>query len=153
MNSPYYLQIWPYVNALNFYLICYPDVLLWRAEAAIETGELNTVLNYINQVRERVKGSQVVRTMDDTADAANYAIDTYAGFSSKEEAMAALRLERRLEFALEGQRFFDLVRWGIADQVINTYFEKEKPSALTYRMPVLSKVRMNISPFPKVYWI
>ncbi|MCC8200072.1 MAG: RagB/SusD family nutrient uptake outer membrane protein [Tannerellaceae bacterium] len=126
MNSPYYLQIWPYVNALNFYLIRYPDVLLWRAEAAIETGDLNTALNYINQVRDRVKGSQVVRTMDDTADAANYAIDTYAGFSSKEEAMAALRLERRLEFALEGQRFFDLVRWGIADQVINTYFEKEK---------------------------
>lgn len=126
MNSPYYLQIWPYVNALNFYLIRYPDVLLWRAEAAIELGDWNTGLLYINQVRERAQSSQVVRTMDDTADAARYAVAPYSGFSSKQEAIEALRLERRLEFALEGQRFFDLVRWGIADEVINSYFEKEK---------------------------
>ena len=110
-NSSYYLAIWPYVNALNVYIIRYADVLLWRAEAAIELGDLATGLKYINQVRERAMNSQT---------------GLYPSFSDKEEAIRALRTERRLEFALEGERFFDLVRWGIASDVMNTYFEHEK---------------------------
>ena len=125
-NSSYYLAIWPYVNALNVYIIRYADVLLWRAEAAIELGDLATGLKYINQVRERAMNSQTVKTADGTADAAKYRIGLYPSFSDKEEAIRALRTERRLEFALEGERFFDLVRWGIASDVMNTYFEHEK---------------------------
>ena len=41
-------------------------------------------------------------------------------------ARQALRFERRLEFAMEGYRFFDLVRWGIAADFINNYFTIEK---------------------------
>ena len=44
---------------------------------------------------------------------------------SQEFAREALRWERRLEFAMEGSRFFDLVRWGIADEVINDYYSSE----------------------------
>ena len=62
-NSSYYLAIWPYVNALNVYIIRYADVLLWRAEAAIELGDLTTGLKYINQVRERAMNSQTVKTL------------------------------------------------------------------------------------------
>lgn len=127
LNSTYYSPIWPYVNALNFYVIRYADLLLWRAEAAIETGDLETGRKYINEIRERAKNTQHVRTWDKTKDAANYKVDVYSKpFTSKEEAINALRLERRLELAHEGIRFFDLVRWGIADQVINAYIEKEK---------------------------
>lgn len=46
-------------------------------------------------------------------------------------------MERRLEMAHEGIRFFDLVRWGIADEVLNVYFEKEKYSVPTCRMLAL----------------
>lgn len=120
------MAIWPYVNALNVYIIRYADVLLWRAEAAIELGDLTTGLKYINQVRKRAMNSQTVKTADGTADAAKYRIGLYPSFSDKEEAIRALRTERRLEFALEGERFFDLVRWGIASDVMNTYFEHEK---------------------------
>ena len=127
LNSTYYSPIWPYVNALNFYVIRYADLLLWRAEAAIETGDLETGRKYINEIRERAKNTQHVRTWDKSKDAANYKVDIYnKPFSSKEEAINALRMERRLELAHEGIRFFDLVRWGIADQVINAYIEKEK---------------------------
>jgi len=44
------------------------------------------------------------------------------------QAMArnAVRFERRLEFAQEGHRFFDLVRWGIADTYLNAYLQKEQ---------------------------
>lgn len=126
-KSAYYLSIWPYVNALNYYIIRYADVLLWRAEAAIETNDLETGRHYINMIRQRAKDSQYVKTIDGTANAANYLINTYdTAFTSKNEAISALRTERRLEFAQEGHRFFDLVRWGIADQVMNTYFAREK---------------------------
>ena len=40
--------------------------------------------------------------------------------------MEALRWERRLEFAMESWRFFDLVRWGIAEEKLNDYFEVEQ---------------------------
>lgn len=125
-NSNYYLAIWPYVNALNFYVIRYSDVLLWRAEAAIEQGDLPTGRTYINRVRERAMNSQTVKTPDGSADAARYRTGLYPAFSNKDEAIQALRTERRLEFALEGERFFDLVRWGVAADRMNSYFEKEK---------------------------
>lgn len=125
-NSNYYLAIWPYVNALNFYIIRYSDVLLWRAEAAIEMNDLPTALKYINEVRERAMNSQTVKTPDGSANAANYRVGLYPSFSGKDEATKALRTERRLEFALEGERFFDLVRWEVASDVLNNYFTQEK---------------------------
>ncbi len=41
-------------------------------------------------------------------------------------ARTALQWERRLEFATEGSRFFDLVRWGIAEPTLNAYIDVEK---------------------------
>jgi hypothetical protein len=100
---------------------------LWKAEAAIEWGNLEAGREYINQVRSRAKGSEGVKTPDGSREAASYKVEVYsAAFRSKEEAIRALRLERRLEMAHEGGRFFDLVRWGIAGQVINGYLTKEK---------------------------
>lgn len=126
-NSPYYLPSWPYVTAVNYYVIRYADLLLWKAEAAIETNDLETGRQYINRVRNRAKTSYYVQTMDGSADAGNYQINTYdTAFGSKAEALTALQLERRLELAHEGHRFFDLVRWGVAAQVMNDYFASEK---------------------------
>ncbi len=126
-NSPYYLPSWPYVTAVNYYIIRYADLLLWKAEAAIESDQLEVGREYINRVRNRAKTGYYVQTMDGAADAGNYMIDTYeTPFGSKAEALSALRTERRVEFAQEGHRFFDLVRWGIAADVMNTYFTKEK---------------------------
>jgi len=126
-NSIHYLQVWPYVNALNYYVIRYADLLLWKAEAAIELGDLESGRSYINQVRARAMNSETVKNLEGTADAANYQMSTYDNpFTSYEDAIEALRTERRLEFAQEGHRFFDLVRWGIAAQVINNYLEVEK---------------------------
>lgn len=125
-NSPYFLSTWPYVSALNYYIIRYADVLLWKAEAEIQLGNPEEGLKYINMIRERAKNSRYVQNLDGTGDAANYLINTYTSFSDKTEALTALQMERRLEFAHEGHRFFDLVRWGIAADVMNRYFETEK---------------------------
>ena len=150
-NSPYYLPVWPYVTALNYYIIRYADVLLWRAEAAIESNDLETGRTYINRVRNRAKTGSYVKTMDGTADAGNYVIDIYTQpFSSKNEAMEALRTERRLEFAHEGHRFFDLVRWGIAADVMNSYFESEKQIRSHLTNAVFTIGKNEYQPIPQV---
>jgi len=149
-NSPYYLSSWPYVNALNYYIIRYADVLLWRAEAAIETNDLETGRNYINQIRKRAKDSEYVKTMDGLADAANYLINTYnSNFGSKEEALTALRTERRLEFAHEGHRFFDLSRWGITADIMNSYFESEKQLRSHLTNAVFIEGKHEYQPIPQ----
>ena len=111
----------------DFPIIRYAEVLLNYAEACIELGEDAEARKYINMIRERAKNTQHVKTMDQSQDAANYKVGVYdEPFKSKNEAVQALRMERRLEMAHEGIRFFDLVRWGVADEVINAYIAKEK---------------------------
>ncbi|MFW5755085.1 MAG: RagB/SusD family nutrient uptake outer membrane protein [Tangfeifania sp.] len=150
-NSPHYLTVWPYITALNYYIIRYADVLLWRAEAAIETDDLETGRTYINMVRNRAKTGTYVTTMDGTADAGNYSIDIYTHpFASKNDAIEALRAERRLEFAHEGHRFFDLVRWGIAAEVMNSYFESEKQIRSHLTNAAFVKGKHEYMPIPQV---
>lgn len=148
-KSTHYLSIWPYVNALNFYVIRYPDVLLWRAEAAIQQNDFPTALKYINMVRKRAKDSKTVQWFDGSGDAAKYKVGLYNNFTSKEQALEAVRTEHRLEFAMEGKRFFDLVRWGIADDVLNTYFESEKKNRSHLTNAKFTKNKNEYYPVPQ----
>lgn len=126
-NSPYHVQVWPYVSALNYYIIRYADLLLWHAEALVETGNLEGARAIVNEVRSRASDSQYVMTLDGTEAASNYNIATYdEAWTDANAAREAVRLERRLELAMEGHRFFDLVRYGNAAQVMNDYLEVEK---------------------------
>ena len=93
----------------------------------------------MNYVRARARdGRQVEVAYDYIGNympSANYYVEEYAqAWASQEMARKAVRFERRLEFALEGHRFFDLVRWGIAADYISTYLSSEKsrlPNNLT----------------------
>ena len=81
---------------------------------------------YVNMVRTRAAIGRV-KNEAGTADAANYVIGNYtAALTDKDVARTAVRFERKLELAMEGHRFFDLVRWGIADQAINAFLTYEK---------------------------
>ncbi len=110
-------------TAKNYNLIRFADVLLMAAEAEIEVGSLVTAQNYINRVRNRAANpGSMVQTAQ-----ANYQIKPYlVPFASQAEARRAVRFERRLELAMEGHRFFDLVRWGIAAPTLNAYQTVEK---------------------------
>jgi len=55
-----------------------------------------------------------------------YRIGLYPSFPTQAYARTAVQYERRLELAMEGQRFFDIIRWGGADTVIANYVLKEK---------------------------
>ncbi len=112
-------------NANNYNIIRYADVLLMLAECEVELGNLERARALVNQVRNRAKNGCVVRNPDNTP-AANYRVEPYnTPWTSKEFAAKAVRFERRIELGMEGHRFFDLVRWGIAEQELNAYYAKE----------------------------
>jgi hypothetical protein len=131
-SCPCFKKLGPfYGTSVNMDVIRYDDVLLMLAEAQIQLNNPNAALPLINQVRARAAAvSPLVKRTDGTYPS-NYRISTYQpGVNiptwDKATAFKALQWERRLEFAMEGYRFFDLVRWGIADQVMNNYFATEK---------------------------
>ena len=94
------------------------------AECKAALGEGDLGLAYVNEVRARAKNMTYVKNAGG-ADAANYSIEEYGSFSGQDFAMKAIRFERRLEFGCEGQRLFDLRRWGVAKDVINEYIGNE----------------------------
>ena len=137
-ESPDMIQGWPWgASELNWQIIRYADLLLYKAEALIELGEdLETARQLINRVRQRAQNSEYVKDFNDpTKNAANYKIGLYPAEGwTQDYARKALRTEMRLEKALEGERFFDLVRWGIAKDVMTRYFEAEKDQRVYYQV-------------------
>jgi hypothetical protein len=127
-NAPQVHNSFPWAaSGLNFQIIRYAEVLLWKAEALIESGQdLEQARQLINQVRLRAKNSTYVQRLDGSGPAANYLINPYPADNwSADYARKAVRFERRLELAMEGKRFYDLVRWGIAAQTMNDYYSSE----------------------------
>ncbi|MGA0558036.1 RagB/SusD family nutrient uptake outer membrane protein [Larkinella sp. VNQ87] len=116
----------PGYTALNFPVIRYADVLLMAAEAEIEVGSLAKAREYTNLVRARAANPAGFVTKAG-APAAKYLIDVYpaANFADKAIARQTVYFERKLELSLEGHRFFDLVRWGLADKEVNAYLTYE----------------------------
>ena len=87
----------------NFPIIRYAEVLLSYAEAKIELGQIdNTVYEAIDQVRHRAEMPSVDQQK----------------YNSQEKLRELVRRERRVEFAYEGMRRYDLLRWGIMADVM-----------------------------------
>lgn len=126
------------LTANNVNIIRFADVLLWAAECAADEGDLNAAMGYVNQVRSRAANTSgwVYKNSDydaatatyvtKTTPADNYKISLYTSFPSKDYAIKAVQFERRLELAMEGHRFFDLVRYGTANAVLNAYYDRER---------------------------
>ena len=142
-SSPDMVQGFPWgASGLNFCLIRYADILLLKAEALIElaTGsnaaedeKLVEARNLVNQIRQKaansIDGNYTPVDLDPFN--ANYNVGLYPTsgdgnlYWTRERARMAVRFERRLELAMEGHRWFDLVRWGTAIETINKYMEEE----------------------------
>ncbi len=80
---------------------------------------------------------------------ANYVIDIYnSPLTDQNMARIAVRFERRLELAQEGHRFFDLVRWGIAAETLNSYLDKEKSKRVYKQTASFTKGKNEYFPLP-----
>ncbi len=127
-NSSSYFKLGPFMGtAKNYDIIRYDDVLLMLAEAYIQLGQQDKALPIINQIRTRAANSTARLKKSDGTFASNYNLKNYSAAGwTQDYALKALQWERRLEFATEGERFFDLVRWGIAEKTLNEYINIEK---------------------------
>ena len=130
-SSPDMVKDWPWgASALNFCLIRYADIVLLKAEALIEQNQqLDEARNLINEVRAKaqrsIDGDYTPQDLDPFN--ANYNVGLYPATGwTQEYARKAVRMERRLELAMEGNRWFDLVRWNTVVPTVNAYMQSEQ---------------------------
>lgn len=128
----------PRLSANNYRIMRLGMVILWLAECEVELGNLERARELVNMIRERaanpagfvplaIQGEERNDfTIVDGEPAANYVINTYdTPWTSADVARKAVRMETRLEFGMEGHRFFDLQRWGNAAETLNAYIAEE----------------------------
>ena len=154
------------LNSVNIHILRYADVLLLLAEAEVEAGSLENARTIVNEIRARAAAKAqgpgadaatiAVPINDPSITWAKYKIGQYTTpFASQADARDKVRAERRLELAMEGQRFFDLRRWGIAETTLNSYLngvaggsEKARRVQLTGAEPFAA--RHALYPIPSV---
>ncbi len=152
---------WAPGSAINVFVIRFADVLLMAAEAEAQLNNFTKAEEYVNLVRHRMidhPEAWVKKYKDDsdpskgfsTTNAANYVIGAYpaGAFSSQAVALKAIYFERKLELAMEGYRFYDLVRWGIAEPTLNAYFAYEGQFVTDVRGAQFTANKSELEPIP-----
>lgn len=150
-------------------MIRFADVLLWAAESEVEVGSLAKAEEYVNTVRARAANPEgwVRNYIDPTkplsgfsdTPAANYKVGLYTGqfeANGKSYARKAVRFERRLELAMEHQRFFDIRRYdgNDFDQAARfTWFFAREAASISnpsnnYKQGVFTKGKNELFPIP-----
>lgn len=134
-------------SPLNYKLMRASDALLLFAEAALESGKsLSEAKWALEQVRARARANSADPSKDIPA------FPGYNGYADNTESLrAAIRHERRVELGMEGHRWFDLVRWGIAyetlDKTVGTYASSES-DAVKAEMANFIKGKHEYFPIP-----
>lgn len=129
---------WGNLSSNNYRIIRYSMIILWLAEVEVELGNLERARELVNMIRTRASNPDdfVPAAEQDPVNrqgytqlsgpAANYQIGLYNDtWTDQNTARKAVRFETRLEFGMEGHRFFDLQRWGIQAEVLNAYLQSE----------------------------
>lgn len=117
----------------DFYIVRYADVLLMRAEAMAETGDVTGAASMVDMVRQRVNMPKV-----DEVEGAN-------GPVSASEMVEIVRHERRVELAMEGLRFMDIKRWGIVEEA----FQRSQADNARSYAPAYNGKSSEVFPIPQ----
>jgi hypothetical protein len=152
-------------NSVNIHLYRYADMLLLLAEALVETNNLPGAMAIVNEIRTRAgvtaqgpgadRASIAVPINSPSITWALYRVGLYTSFPSQAYAREAVRAERRLELAMEGQRLYDLRRWGIAATTLNGYVNgigggAERTRRLYLAAAEAFAAKHNLYPIPQV---
>ena len=149
------------LSSMNIHIFRYADMLLHLAEAEVEAGSLENARTIVNQIRTRagvaVQGlgtstSNIAVPINDASITwADYEIGLYSAAGwTQSYARTAVRYERRLELAMEGQRFFDLKRWEIAADVLNAFITAERVRRPYLVAAATFEARHMLFPIPPV---
>lgn len=136
-------------NPMNRIVLRYADIMLIRAEALTQLGEnLTEALEIVNSLRNRAKMSTAMIADYEQLYGVRMNIRPYSDSYSKEELLKIVKHERRLELAMESERFFDLVRWGEAAQVLNKYYVEETDNCGIYSGALFTADKNEYLPIP-----
>lgn len=128
----------PSRGPINKKEIRYADVLLMYAEACAETGNTVQAKWALEEVRARARNGAAILP----------AFPAYNGYvDNKTDLVKAIRHERRVELAMEGHRWFDLCRWGVAKEVMDAYKTTETAEAKA-QMADFVKGKHELFPLP-----
>ena len=143
------------LSPLNIELMRYSDLLLMLAECEVEVGSLSKAQELVNMIRVRAgkcaQGKSAITVPMNAAEItwAKYNVKPYvAVWTDKAVARDAVRLERRLELALEGHRIFDLQRWGIYQTTMPKYHAREKMLINVFSGVGVVEAKHNMFPLP-----
>jgi len=139
-----------WASSMNRVVLRYADVLLMRAEAQAQLGNTTEAITLVNQVRQRAADMATNSIISNYPNkyGVHYAVGKYNGSYSKDEAMKIVKMERRLELAMECERFFDLVRWGDAATVINKFYTDESETMNFLKGALFTKNKNEYLPIP-----
>lgn len=137
-------------SPMNHIVIRYADVLLMRAEALIQLndGRIDEAIGLINRLRTRAKQSTAMISDYPSAYGVRFNVEPYSGTYSRDDALKMLKFERRVELAMESDRFFDLVRWGEAADVLNRYYADEADNCTIYTSASFTADKNEYLPIP-----
>lgn len=136
-------------NSQNRIVFRYADVLLERAEAYAQLGQSAEAIALVNRLRERAQTSMngiIANYPNDYGVRMN--VSTYSGTYDKAQTLKIVKMERRLEKGMESERFFDLVRWGEAAEVLNKYYAEEVNDCSIYSEAYFTKNKCEYLPIP-----
>lgn len=136
-------------SPMNRIVLRYADILLMRAEALVQLNQgISEAIDIVNSLRNRAAQSTGMISDYTALYGVRINVRPYTGSYTQDEALKIVKYERRLEMAMESERFFDLVRWGEADRVINKYYADEADNCAIYATANFTPDKNEYLPIP-----
>lgn len=136
-------------SPMNRIVLRYADILLMRAEALVQLNQgIPEAISIVNSLRARAAQSMGMISDYEKLYGVRINIRPYDGAYGQADALKIVKHERRLEMAMESERFFDLVRWGEADAVINRYYSEEADNCAIYAIANFTPNKNEYLPIP-----
>ncbi len=136
-------------SPMNRIVLRYADVLLMRAEALVQLNQnIPEAIEIVNSLRNRARQSTASISDYERQYGVRFNIRPYNGTYAQADALKIVKMERRLELAMESERFFDLVRWGEAADVINRYYADEADNCAIYSNATFTRNKNEYLPIP-----